>query len=41
METNAQSHFNTLYARHLKLLKLRGLSDSTLASYSLVNLMKN
>lgn len=34
MKTSEQSHFNTLYARHLKLLKLRGLSDSTIAGYS-------
>jgi hypothetical protein len=34
MKTSEKSHFNIFYARHLKLLKLRGLSDSTIAGYS-------
>ena len=34
MKTSEQNHFNSLYARHLKLLKLRGLSDSTIDGYS-------
>jgi hypothetical protein len=34
MKTSEQSHFNTVYELHLKLLKLRGLSESAMAGYS-------
>ena len=34
MKKREQKHFNSLYSRHLNLLKLRGLSDSTIDGYS-------
>ncbi len=34
MNTKEQTHFDTLYARHLRTLKLRGMSNATIDSYS-------
>jgi len=34
MEPTEQTHFDELYNRHLRALKLRGMSDATIDSYS-------
>lgn len=34
MNSKEQIHFDKLYARHLRTLKLRGMSDNTISSYS-------
>ena len=34
MDTTEQAHFDALYSRHLRTLKLRGMSDATIDSYS-------
>lgn len=34
MNTTEQTHFDELYSRHLRALKLRGMSDATIDSYS-------
>ena len=34
MNTTEQAHFNELYHRHLRTLKLRGMSDATQDSYA-------
>ncbi len=34
MNTTEQAHFDELYNRHLRALKLRGMSDATIDSYA-------
>ncbi|SHN93095.1 hypothetical protein BHECKSOX_2114, partial [Bathymodiolus heckerae thiotrophic gill symbiont] len=34
MNTTEQTHFDALYSRHLRALKLRGMSDATIDSYA-------
>ena|GEM_PF-5086799 len=34
MNTNEQAHFDQLYHRHLRTLKLRCMSDKTINSYA-------
>jgi len=34
MNSTEQAHFDELYKRHLRTLKLQGMSDKTISSYS-------